>query len=84
MCDFTCFASIFDKIEDVKRDLMFDSLEFKRTLSLIIQGVSIKDAMQKFIFTNKFNLFMDKHKRTYLYSLNNNGEISTFHEMIDI
>ena len=75
-----------DNIEDVKLDLKCDPLESKRTLSLIIQGVSIKDAMQKFVFTDVFNLFMDKHKYNtiHLYFLNSNGEISTFHEMIDI
>ena len=86
MCNFTCFASIFDEIEYVKRDLMYDPLEFKRTLFLVIQEASIKDAMQKFVFTDVFNLFMDKHRyeNTNLYFLNSNGEISTFHEIIDI
>ena len=86
MRNFTCLASTFDKIEDVKLDLKCDPLEFKRTLSLIIQGVSIKDAIQKFVFVDAFNLFMDKHRYNtiHLYFLNSDGEISTLDEIIDI
>ena len=84
MATFACFASTYDEIEDVKRDLMLNPLDFKKTMQLVLSGTTVKDAMQKFVFTNDSNQFMDKHKRAHLYFLNENGEISTFQEMIDI
>ena len=84
MCNFICFASTYETVAAVKRDLKFDLLDFKRTMQLVLSGMTVKDAMQKFVFTNDFNKFMDKHKRARLYFLNGNGEISMFQEMIDV
>lgn len=84
MYNFTCFASIYDEVKEVKRDLMFDPLDFKRTIHSVLHGTTLKAAMQKFVFTNEFNQFMNKYERAYLYYLNEYGKISTFQEMIDI
>ncbi len=84
MFGITCFASTYDTIADVKRDLMYDPLDFKRTMHLTIQGASTKDAMQKFVFTNEFNQFIGKHKNVFLYVLDENGEISMLREELDI
>lgn len=84
MYNFTCFASIYDEVEEVRRNLMFDPLDFKRTIRAVVHGKTLKAAMQKFVFTNEFSQFMDKYERTNLYYLKENGEILTFQEMIDI
>ena len=87
MPTFTCFASTYDVIEDVECDLRFDPLDFKRTMSLLAQGRTIKSAMRKIVHTNEFNEFFEKHSHQgsiYLYFLDDNGKISKFKEIIDI